>query len=177
MGSETKVSLPIFDISGPKRHFRATFTRSFCGGMQWIEKRPESSDANLKQDGLSWLVRVRLHFAEGTVLEQRVRPGGKVAVYRLRHSLYDEFNETALAVLARERAPTAEIPPLTLRDAIEQCQQKIQDDGGGARPRGRLTRLGTFDVGSAVYRVIRLRRIHLKPSLRRTGRECRTGGV
>ena len=88
--------------------------------MRWTEKQAKSPDANLKQEGGQWSVRVKLTFANGTIFERRGKAATKTAARRMRDGFYELFNESALALLSG--ATEVVVPSMTVGELALRCR-------------------------------------------------------
>jgi integrase len=71
--------------------------------MQWSEKRPKNLDANIKQAGRSWLVRVKLKLPDGSIFESEATAPTKVLARKDRDDIFAAYNNQAFAILSGER--------------------------------------------------------------------------
>ena len=94
--------------------------------MRWVEKRPKSADANLKQVGEQWNVRVRIKLPDGTLFERELVAATKTAARKTRDDVFAAYNELALSILAGEdqRAVKPRPEGMILQDLANRCRDE-----------------------------------------------------
>lgn len=94
--------------------------------MKWVEKRPKGIDANLKQTGGQWNVRVRLKLPDGTLFERELVAATKAAARKTRDDVYAAYNDLALSILAGEDQRVSKPRPdgMVLQDLANRCRDE-----------------------------------------------------
>ena len=94
--------------------------------MQWSEKRPKNLDANIKQVGKSWVVRVKLKLPDGSLFESQATAPTKTLARKDRDDLFAVYNNQALSILSGER--DAERERVANRMSLSELAVKCRDE-------------------------------------------------